>query len=255
MQNFSDKISQTWRTLRPAYLPFADAVTPELPLGRLMRLSLFQVTVGMAVVLITGTLNRVMIVELGVFAWLVSAMVALPLILAPMRALIGFRSDVHRSYIGWKRVPYIWFGSLLQFGGFAIMPFALLVLSDAANGPVWAGQVGAALAFLLVGFGIHMTQTAGLALATDLADEKSRPQVVALLYTMLLVGMVVSALVFGYLLNDFSQIKLIQVIQGAAVLTMVLNIIALWKTRNNRPVPDIAHETASRILVGVEGIP
>ena len=48
------------------FLPFADAATPELPLGRLLRLSLFQVSVGMAIVLLNGTLNRVMIVELGV---------------------------------------------------------------------------------------------------------------------------------------------------------------------------------------------
>ena len=47
-------------------MPFADAATPELPLGRLLRLSLFQVSVGMAIVLLNGTLNRVMIVELGV---------------------------------------------------------------------------------------------------------------------------------------------------------------------------------------------
>ena len=45
----------------------------ELPLARLLRLSLFQVSVGMAAVLLIGTLNRVMIVELGVPAWLVAA--------------------------------------------------------------------------------------------------------------------------------------------------------------------------------------
>ena len=50
----------------PGILPFADAGTAELPLGRLLRLSLFQVTVGMAAVLLIGTLNRVMIVELAV---------------------------------------------------------------------------------------------------------------------------------------------------------------------------------------------
>ena len=55
----------------PQLLPFADAASKELPLGRLLRLSLFQVSVGMAVVLLTGTLNRVMIVELWVPAWLV----------------------------------------------------------------------------------------------------------------------------------------------------------------------------------------
>jgi BCD family chlorophyll transporter-like MFS transporter len=49
----------------------------------------------MAVVLLTGTLNRIMIVELGVAAWLIAVMmVSLPLVFAPLpRALIGFRSD------------------------------------------------------------------------------------------------------------------------------------------------------------------
>ncbi|ESQ13379.1 MAG: hypothetical protein N838_15405 [Thiohalocapsa sp. PB-PSB1] len=62
-------------------LPFADAATEQLPLSRLLRLSLFQVSVGMAMVMLYGTLNRVMVVELGVSAWLVSLMVALPLFL------------------------------------------------------------------------------------------------------------------------------------------------------------------------------
>ena len=66
-------------------------------------------------------------VELGVPAWLVSLMVGLPLVFAPFRAFIGFRSDNHRSALGWRRVPYIWMGTLLQFGGLAIMPFALLI--------------------------------------------------------------------------------------------------------------------------------
>jgi BCD family chlorophyll transporter-like MFS transporter len=48
------------------YLPFADAASDELPLGQLLRLSLFQVSVGMAAVMLLGTLNRVMIVELQV---------------------------------------------------------------------------------------------------------------------------------------------------------------------------------------------
>ena len=43
--------------------------------------------------------------------------------------------------------------------------------------------------FLLTGLGFHVTQTAGLALATDLAPEDKRPRAVALLYVMLLVGM------------------------------------------------------------------
>ncbi|MFY9972633.1 MAG: BCD family MFS transporter [Chromatiaceae bacterium] len=248
MSRLTASLTREWLRLGPRFLPFADARTRALPLGRLLRLALFQVSVGMALVLLNGTLNRVTVVELGVPVWLVSLMVSLPLVFAPLRALVGFRSDHHRSSLGWRRVPYIWMGTLLQFGGLAIMPFALLVLSGDSQGPAVAGPLGAALAFLLVGAGLHITQTAGLALATDLAPPETRPRAVALLYVMLLLGMVGSSVLFGWLLDDFSQLRLIQVIQGAALATMGLNLIALWKqesrdpslTRRDRPAPRFA---------------
>lgn len=247
MNRISRTFISAWTTLGPRFLPFADAATPELPLSRLLRLSLFQVSVGMALVLLIGTLNRVMIVELGVPASLVALMVSLPIVFAPFRALIGFKSDIHRCELGWRRVPYIWMGTMLQFGGFAVMPFALLVLAGAghaANAPAWIGQLGAGIAFLLVGAGLHTTQTVGLALATDLAPPDSRPKVVGLMYVMLLVGMIASALIFGLLLEEFTPGRLVQVIQGAALTTMVLNVIALWRqegrdrSRKYSPIPD-----------------
>jgi BCD family chlorophyll transporter-like MFS transporter len=235
----------------PRFLPFADAASDDLPLSRLLRLSMFQISVGMAMVMLVGTLNRVMIVELKVSATLVSFMVALPLLIAPLRALIGFRSDNHRSQLGWRRVPYIWMGSLLQFGGFSIMPFALLVLAgagQASQAPAWVGQLGAAGAFLLVGLGMHTVQTAGLALATDLAPPERQPQVVGLMYVMQLIGMIGSALVLGYLLNDYSPGQLIRVVQAVAVTTLVLNVIALWKqeprSRDRKPGTPIEHSFA-----------
>lgn len=231
----ASSLAQGWMRLGSRFLPFADAATTELPLPRLIRLSLFQVSVGISVVLLNGTLNRVMIVELGVPSWLVALMVAMPLVFAPLRVLIGFRSDHHRSVLGWRRVPYIWMGTLLQFGGLAIMPFALLVLSGDAPEQVIAGRIGAAIAFLLVGAGLHTTQTAGLSLATDIAPEQSRPRVVAFLYVMLMLGMMVSALSFGALLANFSEMRLIQVVQGAALTEMVLNIVALWKQEARDP--------------------
>ena len=268
MSRIGKKLTKGWMQLGTEFLPFADAATKELPLGRLLRLSLFQVSVGMAMVLLIGTLNRVLIVELGVPAWLVSLMVGLPLVFAPFRALIGFRSDNHVSALGWRRVPYIWMGTLLQFGGLAIMPFALLILSGDTHGPMWIGQVASALAFLVVGAGLQTTQTAGLALATDMAPEEVRPQVIALMYTMLLVGMVAAGIAFGRLLANFTELRLIQVIQGAAMMTMVLNIAALWKQEaRNQLRPTLAatakakfgdswrafmkHSRATRFLVTV----
>ena len=191
----------------------------------------------MAVVLLNGTLNRVMIVELGVPTWLVALMVSLPLVFAPFRALIGFRSDTHRSVLGWRRVPYIWFGTLLQFGGLAIMPFALLVLSGDSTRP---GHRSASRARRSPSCWSAPACTPPRPPAWRWPPtwhrRESRPRVVALLYVMLLVGMVASALVFGALLADFGQVKLIQVIQGAALVTMVLNLIALWKQEAREPV-------------------
>ncbi len=204
--------------LTTRWLPFADAASEGLPLAQLLRLSLFQVSVGMATVLLLGTLNRVMIVELSVPALVVATMIALPVLIAPFRALMGFRSDTHRSALGWKRIPYLWFGSLWQMGGLAVMPFSLLVLSgQQVVGPTWAGEVLAALAFLMTGLGLHMTQTAGLALASDRATDETRPRVVALLYVMFLLGMAISAIVIGWLLRDFAPFTLIRVVQGGAI--------------------------------------
>ncbi|MCU0699896.1 MAG: PucC family protein [Myxococcaceae bacterium] len=259
--------AEVWMLVGPHLLPFADAASAELPLSRLLRLSLFQISVGLGLVLLNGTLNRVMIVELGIPASIVAAMAALPVLFAPMRALIGFKSDNHRSVLGWRRVPYIWMGTLIQFGGLAILPFSLLVLSGKGQIVIpFVGEAAAALAFLMVGAGLHTAQTAGVALATDLAPEQSRPRVVALLYVMLLVGMVAASLTFGVLLRDFDTMKLIQIVQGAAMVTIVLNVVALWKQEarsvtppSDEPAPSfkasfkefLSGGPASRLLVAV----
>jgi MFS transporter, BCD family, chlorophyll transporter len=232
-------MAELWQSLGTRVLPFADAATTELPLSRLLRLALFQVSVGIGLVLLNGTLNRVMILELGIPASLVATMAALPVLFAPVRALIGHRSDHHKSVLGWRRVPYIWMGTLIQFGGLAILPFALLVLSRGAEAPPLVGPIAASVAFFMVGAGLHTAQTAGVALATDLAPEASRPRVVALLFVMLLVGMVTASLTLGWLLTDFNPIRLIKIVQGAAAVVLVLNVVALWKqeARGTAPAP------------------
>jgi BCD family chlorophyll transporter-like MFS transporter len=116
MNRLTRRLLHKWASLGPRYLPFADVATPDLPLSRLLRLSLFQISVGMTAVLLVGTLNRVMIVELETPASLVAMIIALPLVFAPFRALIGFNSDHHKSELGWRRVPFIWKGTLYQFG-------------------------------------------------------------------------------------------------------------------------------------------
>lgn len=224
-----------WSRVDPRLLPFADLATADLSVGRLLRLSLFQVSVGMMTALLVGTLNRVLIVELGVAAWLVSLMVALPVMVAPLRAFVGFRSDTHRSFLGLRRLPYLWVGTLMCFGGLAIMPFSLILLSGDTHWPAAIGPVSASIAFLMVGLGAQTVQTAGLALATDLARPETRGRMVAWMYAMLLLGMVLSGLAFSTLLQNFSKILLIQVVQGAAFVAFALNICAMWKQEARNP--------------------
>ena len=128
-------------------------------------------------------------------------MVSLPLVFAPLRALIGFRSDHHRSVLGWRRVPYIWFGTLLQFGGFAIMPFALLVLTRRRPRArdLRPDRCGPRLSDGRRRPAHHPDRRLGAG-DRPRPGPDARPRVVALLYVMLLVGMLASAFVFGALL-------------------------------------------------------
>lgn len=57
-------------------------------------------------------------------------------------------------------------------------------MSDPREGYLWVIRLGAAMAFLCVGAGMQITQTAGLALASDISPEDKRPRVVALMYAM-----------------------------------------------------------------------
>jgi BCD family chlorophyll transporter-like MFS transporter len=233
----AERVKRIAKLIPGEWLPFADVASDGLPLPRLLRLSLFKVTMGMTTALLIGTLNRVMIVELGVAASLVSLMLALPMLVAPFRAVTGYQSDTHRSAFGWKRVPFMWGGSLIQFFGLAFMPFALLNLSGQAQNPLptWLVEGVVAMSFLMVGAGLQTSQTAGLALATDQASEETRPRVVALMYVMLLAGAVGGSLIYSVILADFRPQRLIQVVQGTGMIVLMLNAFALWKQEGRNP--------------------
>ncbi|NBU60011.1 MAG: MFS transporter, partial [Betaproteobacteria bacterium] len=52
MNPFRRDARQMWLRISPQLLPFADAATADLPLSRLLRLSLFQVSVGLVTALL-----------------------------------------------------------------------------------------------------------------------------------------------------------------------------------------------------------
>lgn len=192
-----------------------------------VRLGLFQFGVGLSLVLLTGTLNRVLIAELGIPAAAVTVLVALHLFVAPVRALIGFRSDRSRSRGRW-RTPYIVLGAMLTFGGLACAPFALILLSGDGMLPFAIAYPVCIAIFLCYGVGMHIVQTAYLALVTDLTPEERRGEVLAVLWLMLIIGMIVSALIVGYVLLPYDHLKLVRVLQASAVIFIFFTIVALW---------------------------
>jgi BCD family chlorophyll transporter-like MFS transporter len=63
------------------------------------------------------------------------------------------------------------------------------------------------------------------------------------MYVMLLLGMVGSSFAFSLLLAEFSPQRLVQVVQGSAVVTLLLNAVALWKQEARNPARAAALKT------------
>lgn len=194
---------------------------------QILRLGLFQFGMGLSLAPITGTLNRVLIDELRIPAVAVGLLIALHYFVSPARALIGFRSDQDRAAGNW-RTPYVVLGAVLTYGGLATAPFSLILLSGEGMLSFWAALLICLLIFLAYGIGVNIVETIYLALVSDITPPKERGQVLAILWIMLVLGTVVSAIVMGQLLVDYSHYRLIQVMQGSAVIFIACAFLSLF---------------------------
>ena len=157
MNPFGRDVVKAWGRLGPQFLPFADAATPEFPLDRLLRLSLFQLSVGMATVLLTGTLNRVMIVELVVAFALREGVAAAPVGDGLMLAAIvvcglGYAEGgrLSRALGGWQVICWALVIALPVMLSFAI--FARPISFAGIAGGAWIGLAYVSLFSMLIGF-------------------------------------------------------------------------------------------------------
>ena len=168
-----------------------------------------------------------MIVELFVPAWLVVDDVGAAVVGGPVSSCHGL-SIGHPRLCLWVASSSLHVGrypdSIFGLGRHALCAFGAcrveakcLCLSGLVKAlqPPWH--------FLMVGAGLQTSQTAGLALATDQASEETRPRVVALMYTMLLVGAVFGSLAYSFLLSNFTPEYLVQTVQGTALVVLILN--------------------------------
>jgi BCD family chlorophyll transporter-like MFS transporter len=177
-----------------------------------------QTALGAIVVLITSTLNRVMVVELALPALLPGALVALHHVLQMLRPRLGHGSDV-----GGRRTPWIVGGmAVLSLGGIA-----------AAIATAWmevnlaAGIALAVAAFVMIGLGVGAAGTTLLALLAKRVAPGRRAAAATVVWVMMIVGFIVTAALAGHFLDPFSSVRLVVVATVVCVLAFMLSLVAV----------------------------
>jgi BCD family chlorophyll transporter-like MFS transporter len=201
---------------------------------RVLRLGLIQFGIGLSLAPISGTLNRVLITDLNIPAVAVGFLIAIHYFVSPVRVMVGYRSDKARSMGTW-RTPYVVLGVMLTFGGLACAPFALILLSGDGMLSFWPAMLICVGIFTAYGLGVNIVETIYLALVSDITPPNQRGRVITVLWLMLILGAVVSAVVVSVILIDYSHRLLISVMQGSAVIFVVLTVIALYGQERLRP--------------------
>jgi BCD family chlorophyll transporter-like MFS transporter len=182
------------------------------------RLGLVQVAIGAVVVLMTSTLNRVMVVELGLAASVPGALVALHFFVQLLRPQMGFGSDRHG-----RRIPWIIGGMVVVVvsGVGAAAATALM-----ASRPV-LGMGVAVLAFFLLGVGVAASSTPFLAYLSERVDADRLAGAAAVTWIMMIMGIIITAGVVGSVLDPYSHRRLVVVTAAVGTVAMLLVLVAV----------------------------
>lgn len=196
----------------------------------IVRLGLAQTALGAIVVLMTSTINRVMVVELALPAIVPGVLVASHYAVQIFRPAWGYGSDV-----GGRRTPWI-------VGGMATLAIGAI---GAAVGTALAadsrllGLSVAAVAFLLVGVGAGSAGTSVLALLASRVAPERRAAAASVVWMMMILGFAVSAPLAGHFLDPFSNARLIEVTSSVAAVAFAIATIAVRGVESSVPA-DVA---------------
>ncbi|MEJ2504480.1 MAG: BCD family MFS transporter [Gemmatimonadota bacterium] len=191
------------------------------------RLGLVQVAIGAVVVLMTSTLNRVMVVELALPATVPGLLVGLHFAVQLVRPRMGWGSDATG-----RRTPWI-------VGGMAVVAASGL-LAAVATAWMATSRVGGVLlalaAFTALGAGVSASSTPLLAYLAERVEERRMAGAAALTWIMMIVGIILTAGFAGSLLDPFSMERLVTVTAGVTSAAMVLTVLAVWGREKREPV-------------------
>ncbi len=188
--------------------------------GGIVRLGLVQTALGAVVVLVTSTLNRVMVVEYALPALIPGALVALHYAVQVSRPLLGYGSDMGGRRTGWV------IGGIgaLGLGGVGAAAATCLVAAH----PVLGGLL-AVTAFALVGLGVGAAGTSLLALMAARVAAGRRAAAATVLWLMMIAGIALTATVASRLLDPFSPQRLLAVTAGVAALAVTATVAGVWR--------------------------
>ncbi|RCJ24813.1 MFS transporter [Nostoc minutum NIES-26] len=195
---------------------------PRVNLLTMFRLGLFQMGLSMMSILTLGVLNRVMIQEIAIPATLVSLVLALPLFVSPSRVWFGQISDAKPLW-GYHRTAYVWVGAaILAIAAFLAVQvmWQLSTAASSVGGWAWTTQtIGwtalLSLVFAVYGLAICASGTAFAALLVDVSEEDNRPKVVGVVWSMLMVGIIVGAIISASLLKQLTPEATVETLKAA----------------------------------------
>lgn len=195
---------------------------------QVLRLGVVQACLGGLVVLMTSTLNRVMVVELALPALLPGVLVALHYAVQISRPRMGWGSDV-----GGRRTPWI-------VGGMATLALGALLASAAV---AWmetqraAGVALAFIAFVLIGLGVAACGTTLLVLLAKRVPAGRRAAAATTVWVMMIMGFAITAGTAGRFLDPYSPARLLAVTGAVAAIALVLTLLAVWRLEGAAAAP------------------
>jgi MFS transporter, BCD family, chlorophyll transporter len=186
---------------------------PKRQIGILtiFRLGLFNLGLGLMAVLTLAVLNRIMISELGIPATITGGILATSLFVSPARVWFGQLSD-RKPLLGKHRTNYV----LLGTGIFGLAVFLAVQIVwklgesvEASGSWQWNSQTigwSALLSMVMAiyGLAVSCSSTPFTALLVDITEEARRAKLIAIVWSMLMVGIVIGGITGG---NIFKKIE------------------------------------------------
>ncbi len=224
--------------------------TTESTLGwlHIVRLGLVQAALGAIVVLATSTLNRVMVVELGLAALLPGILVGLHYAVQISRPVMGLRVDL------WgQSTPLILIGMAVLAVSSIVAASSVLLLEKSTA----AGILVSAVAFFGIGVGVSASGTALLALLARSVNTARRPAAATITWVMMIIGIIISAATAATLLDPYSHTQLLIVTTSIcipAVLIAALAVTGIERHVAAKPAPPEQQEADETLLSAMQGI-